>query len=233
MVNLWKEDFVVNNEFSRPGIKLVGMKGIVMHWTADPGATDQAEKNFFDGKDGGGGRYASAHFFVDRDSATLIIPLDEVAYHANEKPCKIDKLAATASYYKNGGANLTSIGIEMCVEKDGSIHGATVKKSEQIAAELCKRYNLSPQEDIYRHYDITGKNCPAPWVDHPELFTQFKKDVNSILHPPAVDNTYTIQSGDNFWNLETKLKLKHGTLVNLNPKINPNTLQPGQKIRVK
>lgn len=228
---IWKEDYVVKNQYSRSGDKLLGVKGIVMHWTADPGATDQNEHDFFDGKDGGGGRYASSHFFVDRDSATLIIPLDEVAYHANEKPCKIDKLAATASYYKNGGANLTAIGVEMCVEKDGSIHGATVKKAEQIAAELCKTYKLDPLTDIYRHNDITGKNCPAPWVDHPELFAQFKKDVNTILHPPT--DTYTIQHGDNFWVLENKLQLKHGTLVKLNPSVNPNSLQIGQKIRVK
>jgi N-acetylmuramoyl-L-alanine amidase len=84
----WKEDFIVKNEFSRPGIKLLGVKGIVMHWTATPGATRPERTDFFDGKDGGGGRYASAHFFVDRDSATLIIPLDEVAYHANEHACK-------------------------------------------------------------------------------------------------------------------------------------------------
>jgi N-acetylmuramoyl-L-alanine amidase len=40
----------------------------------------------------------------------------------------MDNLKATAPYYKNGGANLTSIGIEMCVEKDGTIHGSTVKE---------------------------------------------------------------------------------------------------------
>lgn len=228
---IWKEDFVVKNQYSRSGDKLLWVKGIVMHWTADPGATDIAEKNFFDGKDGGGGRYASAHFFVDRDSATLIIPLDEVAYHANEKPCRVDKLKATAGYYTNGGANLTSIGVEMCVEKDGTIHGATVKKAEQVVAELCKSYKLNPLTDIYRHNDITGKNCPAPWVNHPELFAQFKKDVNAILHPPVT--TYAIKSGDNFWNLEKSLKLAHGTLTKLNPNVNPNNLQIGQKIQVK
>ena len=227
----WKEDFVVKNQFSRPGSKLLGVRGIVMHWTADPGATADAEQNFFDGSDGGGGRYASAHFFVDRNSAVLTIPLDEVAYHANDHPCRIDKLAATASYYQNGGANLTAIGIEMCVEPDGSIHGSTVKQAEQVALELCKQYNLNPLMDIYRHFDVTGKNCPAPWVDHPELFTQFKKDVNTLLHPPT--NTYTIKSGDNFWNLENSLKLPHGTLVKLNPNVNPGKLQIGQKINIK
>ncbi|MGV3464747.1 MAG: N-acetylmuramoyl-L-alanine amidase, partial [Heyndrickxia sp.] len=118
-------------------------------------------------------------------SATLDIPLNEVAYHANEKPCKISKLAATASYYKGGGANLTSIGVEMCVEKNGTIHQDTISRSVDVAVQLCKQFNLDPLKDIYRHYDITGKNCPAPWVKNGQEFEDFKKRVNEKLHPPV------------------------------------------------
>ncbi|MEM5599123.1 N-acetylmuramoyl-L-alanine amidase [Niallia circulans] len=143
----------------RPGFKLLGVKGIVMHWTANPGASDTAHKSFFDGSDGGGSRYAGAHIFVDSDSATLIVPLTEVAYHANEKACKVSKLKATASYYTGGGANLTTIGIEMCVEKDGTIHKNTVQRCVNIVAELCKKYKLNPLTDVYRHFDITGKTA--------------------------------------------------------------------------
>jgi len=174
---VWIEDLIVKNQYSRPGMKLIGVKGLVIHWTATPGASDENEVKFFDGADGGGGRYASAHLFVDRDSARLDIPLDEVAYHANDHACRIPKLAATASYYKNGGANLTAIGIEMCVEKDGTIHAETITRTVQVAAALCKQFGLNPVADIYRHYDITGKNCPAPWVAKPAEFTTFKNRV--------------------------------------------------------
>ncbi|WP_141431426.1 N-acetylmuramoyl-L-alanine amidase family protein [Bacillus sp. 03113] len=177
---IWKEEFVIKNSYSRPGLKLLGVKGIVIHWTATPGASDEREQDFFDGADGGGGRYASAHIFIDSDSATLMIPLTEVAYHANEKPCRIPKLAATASYYKKGGANLTSIGVEMCVEKDGTIHPNTISRSIQVVAELCRMFNLT-SSDIYRHHDITGKNCPAPFVRNPALFDDFKNRVGSLL----------------------------------------------------
>ena len=157
-----------------------------MHWTATPGASDENEVKFFDGADGGGGRYASAHIFVDRDSATCDIPIGdlknpgEVAYHANEKPCKVAKLAATASYYKNGGANLTTIGVEMCVEKDGTIHSDTIARTVDVVAELCRQFKLDPTKDIYRHYDITGKNCPAPWVADASKFADFKKRVDAV-----------------------------------------------------
>jgi N-acetylmuramoyl-L-alanine amidase len=44
---------------------------------------------------------------------------------------------------------------------------------------------------------------------------------------------HTIDNDDTFWGLENKLKLKHGTLQKLNPKVDPNKLHEGQKIRVK
>lgn len=181
-MSVWIEDIIVKNKFSRPAYKLLGVRGFVIHWTADPNATDENEVKFFDGADGGGERYASAHIFVDRDSATLDIPLDEVAYHANDKHCKIKKLQATADYYKGGDANLTTIGVEMCVEKDGTIHKDTINRAEDVMVELCKMFKLDPINDIYRHYDITGKNCPAPWVKDTQKFIDFKNDIKAKLN---------------------------------------------------
>lgn len=173
-MTLYNTDLVIINKYSRPGTKLDSVKGIVEHWTANPGAGDTAHQSFFDGLDGGGSRYAGAHIFVDRDSAVLIIPLDEVAYHANENPCQISKLGSNA--------NLTTIGIEMCLEADGTIHPGTIARTSQITAHLCKFFNLGTS-DIYRHYDVTGKLCPRPWVEKPILFDNFKKDVYNVMNP--------------------------------------------------
>jgi N-acetylmuramoyl-L-alanine amidase len=49
----------------------------------------------------------------------------------------------------------------------------------------------------------------------------------------SIDGGYIIKSGENFWKLEEKLKLKHGTLQKLNPNVDPNKLKVGQKIQVK
>jgi hypothetical protein len=38
-------------------------------------------------------------------------------------------------------------------------------------------WNLTPNSDYLRHYDITGKICPKPWVDYVPAWEQFKKDV--------------------------------------------------------
>ena len=41
---------------------------------------------------------------------------------------------------------------------------------------------------------------------------------------------YTIKKGDTFWDLENRFGLPHGTLQKLNPNVNPNKLQVGQRI---
>lgn len=175
-------DLVIKNKYSRPALKLLGVRGIVLHYTANPSATALNHANFFDGADGGNYRYAGAHLFVDRKESRLTVPLNEVAYHANESACRIPKLKATASYYKGGDANLTTIGIEMCIEKDGSLHPDTYNRTVKLVATLLKQYKLTV-DDVYRHYDITGKNCPAFWVSNPAGFTKFKADVKKEMTP--------------------------------------------------
>lgn len=187
---LYRTDLIKVNKYSRPGYKLLGVKGIIMHYTANPSASAKNHVTYF-GKTlieqneklpANKRRYASAHFFVDKNEAVLIIPLNEVAYHANEKAPKLDKFKATASYYKGGNANLTTIGVELCIEKDGSLHPDTLKRAEQLVADLCKQFKLK-ETDIYRHYDVTGKNCPAFWVSNPSGFTKFKAVVKAKIAP--------------------------------------------------
>ncbi|ALC92051.1 hypothetical protein AM500_21325 [Bacillus sp. FJAT-18017] len=232
---LWKEDIVQKNRFSRPGISLLSVMAIVVHWTANPGGSDEAHANYFDGEDGGGGRAASAHLFVDRDSASLIVPLNEVAYQANEKPSKVKRLLASVPTYRGGNANLNTIGVEMCVEKDGTIHKDTVARTVKVVAELCKRFKLDPSADIYRHYDITGKNCPAPWVARPDLFEQFKKDVKVASTPkPTIKAVYhVVKKGETVSGIALKYKTTIQRIKVLNKLKNIDLIYPGQKLRVK
>lgn len=186
----WIEDIVQINPYSRPGEHLDSVDAVVMHWTGNPGASDENHANFFDGADGGGGRYASAHLFGDRDSTTLIIPLSEMAYHAND----VQKHKPDGSPYRGvtlllPNANRKSIGYEMCVERDGTIHPDTVKKAVKDVAELCRMFKLDPSVQIVRHFDVTAKNCPAPWVKDPLQFVAFKsavaKEMGVVVKPTA------------------------------------------------
>ncbi|MEK5500121.1 peptidoglycan recognition protein family protein [Bacillus sp. FSL M8-0168] len=175
------KNYVKVNKYTRPGLKMSGVKGIVMHWTATPGASALNERNYFNGTCIAAERYASAHYFVDRKEAQLIIPENEVAYHAH------DQNRCYVSFLKPN-ANTTAIGVEMCVEKDGKIHSETVQNAAELVADLCKRYGLSTDR-IVRHYDVTNKNCPAPWVSDSSQLTAFRKKVDSLLGKKTVSKT--------------------------------------------
>ncbi|KRT94033.1 N-acetylmuramoyl-L-alanine amidase [Bacillus licheniformis] len=167
------KNYVKVNKYTRPGLKLSGVKGIVMHWTATPGASALNERNYFNGTCIADKRYASAHYFVDRKEVQLIIPENEVAYHAH------DQNRCYVSFLKPN-ANTKAIGVEMCVEKNGQIHSETIQNAAEVVADLCRRYGLSTDK-IVRHYDVTNKSCPAPWVRDSSQLSAFRKKVDSIL----------------------------------------------------
>lgn len=163
----YKKDHVIKNKYSRPGIKLPKVVAFVIHYTANPGATAQNHQDFFDGSDGGGSRYAGAHIFVDKKEAIEILPLNEIAYHANDKSPRLD--------YLGNNANFSTIGIEMCVEKDGKFHENTIERTVLVVKKLRKTY---PNAKVIRHYDVTGKICPKPFVDSTNAWYEFLARVN-------------------------------------------------------
>lgn len=183
---VWRNDYIPVNKWTRPGTKLKKVVKLIDHYTANPGASAKNHAMYFgrslpqsndayvrSGKSRKT-RSASAHIFVDRYEAVCIIPLDEVAYAANDGSYRdIPELRPNANYL--------SISVEKCIEKDGSFHPDTIKRAKQVFAELCKMFNLDPIEDIVRHYDVTRKNCPAPYVKNPALFNQFKAGVSALL----------------------------------------------------
>lgn len=181
---IWKDKFINVNKYARSGKKLQAVRKIVLHWTANFGASAENHYKYFNTlKD----RYASAHFFVDKKEALCILPLDEVAYHCNDiqqRDNKGNPYRGVAELKPN--ANLLSIGIEMCVEKDGTIHADTIKRAEDVAVELCKKYKLDPQTDIVRHYDITHKSCPTPFITDASKLKSFKDKVEAKLNPPKI-----------------------------------------------
>lgn len=180
MPNLWRNDFIQKNKYTRPGTLLSGIKKIVLHWTANPGATAANHQTYFNGTAIAQKREASAHMFIDRKEAVCIIPWNEVAYHANGNNEVINGKAYRGIKEIAPNANKFSVGIEMCVEKDGTIHKDTIKRTVEVIAKLCKVYHLT-ENDIVRHYDVTHKRCPKPFVDDPKLFEDFKLQVGKLL----------------------------------------------------
>ena len=174
----YNNNFIPVNKYTRPGLKLNAVKKLVIHYTANPGAGADNHRRYFSNAQ----VYASAHIFVDKKEAICIIPLNEVAYHAND----VQQRDSSGNPYRGvaelkPNANFLSIGVEMCLEKDGSFHADTVERTENVFVELCKKFNLDPIKDIVRHYDITHKNCPAPWVSNGQKFIDFKNRVKAKM----------------------------------------------------
>lgn len=138
------------------------VRGVVVHWTANThkGAGVTAHRAYFNKNDRG----ASAHYVVEGEEVILCIPENEVAFHAGDKPRKEDLPLRVrlleGALYKN--PNYYTIGIEMCVNKD-SDWTKTVQTTVLLCQEILDRHGLNTS-DLYRHYDITGKDCPKMFM---------------------------------------------------------------------
>lgn len=141
---------------------------LVLHYV---GATGGAEANvrYYHGTPGIG---ASAHYFVDHAPAAGVwasVPEDCVASHCGRSDGK---------YWHPRCRNANSIGIEMCCHRreDGAwyIDAETVDAAVALSRDIMARYGI-PVENVLRHYDVTGKRCPMPWVDDPGQWEAFKR----------------------------------------------------------
>ena len=62
----------------------------------------------------------------------------------------------------------------MCVESNGTIHANTIKQTIELIKDINRRHNLSV-DDVYRHFDVTGKLCPKPFVNDQLAYQNFKR----------------------------------------------------------
>ncbi|MCZ4248212.1 N-acetylmuramoyl-L-alanine amidase [Bacillus amyloliquefaciens] len=200
-MSAYRNQYIDINKWTRPGIKSNGVKKLAVHYTANPGAPAANHYRYFGQTLPAQNRnlsekkqtFASAHIFVDRTEAICIIPLNEVAYHANDVQQFVNGQPYRGVAALKPNANFLSIGVELCIEKDGTFHPDTIARAEQVCAELCKMYKLNPINDIVRHYDITHKICPAPWVNNSQGFADFKARVKkrmagAVVTVPVVSN---------------------------------------------
>ena len=176
------EKLITVNRYSRPGIKRDKTTQVVVHYVANPGSTAIANRNYFDNLKAGikdeKGNYlcVSAHYVVGfQGEAIRCIPEEEWAYSSNS-------------------ANAYCISIEVChPDSTGKFTEVTESALAELVADICKRWNLDPESDVIRHYDVTGKACPLWYVSHPEDWAAFKGKVKSILEPQSV--LYRVQVG--------------------------------------
>lgn len=151
------------------------IKYIVMHYTANDGDTDEGNAHYFQGA----GRRASAHYFVDEDSVTQSVRDNDAAWHCGG--------ALESSHHPLRGIcmNRNSLGVEMCSDIVGgkyTITPQTVDRAVELVKYLVAKYGIDV-DHVVRHYDVTGKLCPEPWVRDESLWRKFKARLTAPVEP--------------------------------------------------
>lgn len=152
------DKFIKPSKWTRPQIRIKPIAGVI-HWTANIrfGADAMANRNFFNNRTGD---YGSAHTCGDDKEIIGCLPYmpnnAEEGYHVGADVYFTNQLG---NY-----PNAHTVGHEMCVNKDGDFR-ESYKHAVWVMAFWCSIYDWNPQKNIYRHYDITHKDCPLPFLD--------------------------------------------------------------------
>ena len=162
------EEYISFSEKTRPNQYLDELQNIVIHYVGNPGSTAEGNREYFESlsqlPDVKG---ASSHYIVGLEGEILqCIPIYEVAF---------------ANYPRN---NVT-ISIEVChPDEGGQFNSTTYWALVKLSAYLLEEAHLS-KEHLIRHYDVSGKECPVYYVQHPEAWTEFKEAVGRYMaeHP--------------------------------------------------
>lgn len=126
------------------------IKYIVIHDTGNinTGANAEAHYNYFNNNN----LDRSAHYFIDDKEIIQIIEDKNRAWHCGD------------GKGENGITNDNSIGIEICVNKDGDYNKA-LENAEELTAYLLNKYNLDITK-VVRHFDASGKACPHSMLNN-------------------------------------------------------------------
>ena len=163
-------ELLTPNPYSRPQLPIEQVNYIAIHYTANPGATAMNNRNYFENLSQTGENKVSSHFVVGLEGEVIqCIPTSEMSYATNSR-------------------NVDTISIECChPDEAGKFNDATYDSAVKLTAWLCTRFGLDVNQ-VIRHYDVTGKECPRYYVDNPEAWLQMKADIQE-----QIANDYVLQ----------------------------------------
>lgn len=143
------------------------IKYLVIHYVGAAGGARDNAVYFHNDHDPA--HQASAHYFVGHESEGAVV------YQSVEERDTAWHCGAHA-YRHPECRNANAIGIELCCHKDGAgkwyFDPITVARAEELARDVMARNHISP-DHVVRHYDVTGKVCPAPFVEDEAAWRAF------------------------------------------------------------
>ena len=154
-----KVDIIEVDGDSRRGVKLEGLKDIAVHYVGNPNTTAKQNRDFYANPKS----EVSSHFVIGMDGEIIqCIPLDEKSSATNER-------------------NRDTISIEVCHPDDtGKFTEKSYASLVKLTSWLCTEFNLG-ENNIIRHFDVTGKECPRYFVQHEDAWETFVSDVKATL----------------------------------------------------
>lgn len=142
-------------------------KAVVWHWIGNAGTNAEANRNWMNGEDNASNGQVSCTYIIGLYGECLQL-LEEM-----RKP------------YTNWGIyNNNTITIECChPDWTGEFTAETYRTMVEVGADICQRYGFDPfsPEQFKRHGDLIEKDCPRWFIDHPEKWEQFKRDVKAAM----------------------------------------------------
>ncbi len=142
---------------SRRGVYLEGVRDIVIHYVGNPGSTAQQNRDYY----ANSSSEVSSHFVIGLNGEIIqCIPLHEKSSASNHR-------------------NKDTISIEVChPDESGKFTDAAYQSLVKLTAWLLDICDLD-SDDVIRHYDITGKQCPLYFVTHEDAWEQFKQEIKA------------------------------------------------------
>jgi len=141
---------------SRRGVMLEGVRNIVIHYVGNPGTTAQQNRDYYARRSS----EVSSHFVIGLKGEVIqCIPLHEKSSASNHR-------------------NKDTISIEVChPDESGKFTDASYQSLVKLTAWLLDVCDLD-SNDVIRHYDITGKQCPLYFVTHEDAWKKFLQAVD-------------------------------------------------------
>lgn len=194
---------------------LSNIKYIVIHYTGNKGDTAQNNLDYFAN---GNTRQAGAHFFVDKKgNVGKSIPMSRTAWAVGGDH-RSGRKGEAAYFGKCTNANSVSIELcDMCSKTNWEQMCATRKLVKYIQSKCPNA------KTIIRHWDVNGKNCPAPFTGSGnEKWTEFKRFITAgYKFTAVVTKDAALRSKPKLGAVNKKGTVKKGTKVKI-VKLNGN-----------
>lgn len=152
---------------------------IVLHYTSNINDTALNNVKYFNTTV----TKSSAHYFVDDDNIYQSVPCDYTAWSVGLGSMSKPYIPDPPFYNKCRNSN--SISIEMCGGKTSrECSPKTKHRACELTVALMKRYNI-PLAHVIRHYDVTGKQCPAWAVEDPAKWLEMRLEITKLMNEEA------------------------------------------------